>query len=889
MVMEFKFNANQQYQLDAINAVLRLFEGQPYQEVGLDSALSGVLAVGNRLELDDERLLANVQATQSAHGLPPDEALLSTKHTLTTNGGGTIQYHNFSVEMETGTGKTYCYLRTVLELGRKYGFRKFIIVVPSVAIREGVLKTFEITEKHFSQLYGNLPYEYYEYDSTNLSHVRQFALADSIQVMVMTIDAFNKNANVIRQSTDRLQGETPLHLIQATRPILILDEPQTKMEGESNKLAIGELMPLCTLRYSATHKNPYNRVYRLTPFDAYRQHLVKRVEVASVIQEDDYNRAFIEVVSIKRGKRAMEARLSVHKQQKSGVKVATITVKPGDSLLDKTQKDDYREYVVDRIEYNCVVFTVGNREVEVCIGQKTGEDSQALWKAQIATAIEEHFRKQNKFKERGIKVLSLFFLSRVAHYRDDDGQLGIVRQMFDEEFNRLKANFPQWADKQPETAQKAYFAEAKKGVWKDSSTGESSHDADAYNLILRDKERLLSFEEPVSFIFSHSALNEGWDNPNIFQICVLRDVKSPMTKRQQIGRGVRLAVNQAGDRIHDEQVNLLTVVAGESYTQFVKDYQGEFKAEYGDGAGDVPTPVNKREARTVHLQKEYYLSPEFEQLWERIKHKTRYAVQMDTDYIIRQASEKLRDSAIKSPRITAVKAELILTDSNQFEATQSSGVRDMGGIRREAQLPDLVRRIEHLLTFQSTPISISRQTILDVLMKSGRLIDCLKNPHEAATVSVYLIQEVLADHLVNGIRYERLDDAYEMTLFEAEFQSWSQYLVPAAKSVYDYVPFDSQIESDFVKSMDARQDIRLYVKLPAWFTVSTPVGTYNPDWAIVMDDPKHPDGERLYLVRETKGDGELRPTEKRKTDCGKRHFDTLGMSYEIVSHASELP
>jgi type III restriction enzyme len=885
--MEFKFNPKQQYQLDAINAVLGLFEGQVYQEAHLDSPLWEVLAVGNQLDLDDDQLLANVRAVQASHGLPPDEALLPTQHTLVTHDGESLSYPNFSIEMETGTGKTYCYLRTILELGRKYGFRKFIIVVPSVAIREGVLKTFKITQKHFSQLYDNLPYQYYEYNSGNLSQVRQFALAGSIQIMVMTIDAFNKNANVIRQSTDRLQGETPLHLIQATRPILILDEPQTKMEGESNKLAIGELMPLCTLRYSATHKTPYNRVYRLTPFEAYRQNLVKRVEVASITQEDDYNRAFIEVISITRGKRSMEAKLRVHKQQKSSVKQATITVKPGGKLFDKTQKEEYRAYVVDRIEYNCVVFTVGNRELEVCIGQKAGEDTQALWRAQLATAIEEHFRKQDKFKAQGIKVLSLFFISKVAHYRGEDDQTGIVRQIFDEEFNRLKARFPSWAEQHPDKVQSAYFAEAKKGVWKDSN-GTSEGDSAAYDLILRDKERLLSFDEPVSFIFSHSALNEGWDNPNIFQICVLRDVQSAMTKRQQIGRGVRLAVNQSGDRIHDEQVNLLTVVASEGYTQFVKEYQAEFKEAYGTEA-TVPTLVNKREARTVQLQKRHVLSPEFVLLWDKIKHKTRYAVDMDTHYIIREAGRQLREAEIRLPRITAVKAEVVLTEGNQFEASQSSAVREMAVVRRDSQLPDLVRRIEHLLTFQSTPISLSRQTVLKILLESGRLADCVKNPHEAATVCVRLIQEVLADHLVNGIRYERLDDAYEMTLFEEEFQSWAQYLVPATKSVYDHVEYDSSIESDFVKAMEARNDIKLYVKLPAWFTVPTPVGTYNPDWAIVMDDPNHPDGEKLYLVRETKGDGELRPTERRKTDCGKLHFEELGVSYKIVNNANQLP
>jgi len=887
--MEFKFDAGQSYQLQAIHAITNLFEGQPYIEAGLDFAF-GMPSVRNRLDLDEDSLLLNLQNIQQENGIQPDATLLPTEQRIqTADGEYALKYYNFSIEMETGTGKTYVYIRTALELYRKYGFRKFIIVVPSIAIREGVIKTFKITHKHFRDLYGNLPYRYYTYDSANLSQVRQFAYSDSIEFMVMTIDAFNKAKNVIYQSTDRLQGDTPIHLVQSARPILILDEPQTKMEGDKNILALGDLMPLMTLRYSATHRTPYNRVYRLTPYDAYRQNLVKRVEVASIIQENDFNRAYIELVEISATKRTMQATLKVHKQQKSGAVVTQIKVKPGDDLFEKTKLLQYQHYILDRIEYGCVVFNVDGTEVEVCEGQSAGEDTKAVYQAQIATAIEEHFRKQRKLRDAGIKVLTLFFIDKVANYRGDAGEKGMIRMMFDEAFERLKQAYPEWQGVSADQVQSAYFAKKSSGEWDDSTTGTAQKDQEAYDLIMKDKERLLSFDEPVSFIFSHSALNEGWDNPNIFQICALRDVKSSITKRQQIGRGVRLAVNQEGDRVYNERVNILTVIASESYQLFVQSYQNEIEEIYGKGA-DVPIPVNKRAERTVYRRKEFYLSDNFRELWERISRKTRYSVQIDTDRVVQSVADALQKVTIKAPRITAVKAEMILNDSDTFEAVQRTASRDMVDVQAQSSLPSLIKRIMYLLEFQSIPLNLSRKSIWDIIQYSGRMSDALRNPHEFATLTVRIVQEAMADHLVKGVQYERVEDWYEMSFFDAEFQSWEDHLIRADKSLYDHIETDSGIESAFVKAMDERQDIRMYIRLPSWFVVPTPVGNYNPDWAIVMDDPNSPEDKKLYLVRETKGEGELRPTEKHKTECGEKHFsDALGVSYRIVTTASELP
>lgn len=875
--MEFQFDANQDFQLKAIEAIAGLFEGQPYIEAGLSPV------IGNRLDLDDKALLANLRGVQSANDITPDTELLTTK----PSGEANPPYYNFSVEMETGTGKTYVYLRTALELYRKYGFRKFIVVVPSIAIREGVLKTLRVTEKHFRSLYRSLPYHYYEYTSKSLSQVRQFARSDSVELMIMTIDAFNKDLNVIRQSTDWFtESEMPIQLVQAARPILILDEPQTKMEGEKNRRALGELRPLMTLRYSATHRNPYNRVYRLAPFDAYRQNLVKRVEVASVTQEDDFGRALIEVRKIETVRRTMTATLKVHKLMKSGkVSEKIIKVKPGDDLFEKTDLPEYQGYIFRGFEYGRAVFTVGAAELELREGESIGKDKDAIHAAQIESAVERHFRKQRRLKEQGIKALTLFFIDRVANYQNN----GKLRVMFDAAFNRLKSKYAEWRDVQPAEVQAAYFAKKPSGEWDDSSSGAAKKDRDAYDLIMRAKERLLSFDEPVAFIFSHSALNEGWDNPNIFQICALRDVNSYIKKRQQIGRGMRLAVNQSGERVYGEHTNILTVIANERYSQFAAAYQQEIEALYGK-ADDAPPLVNARARKTVRRAKRFELDADFKILWDKIKHKTRYSVEIDTAAVIREAVAELRAVEIKAPRVTVVTAQMELDDDDVFDAVQTTAKRDMGEVKRSAGLPDLVRRIAYLLEFQSPPVSLSRQTILAIIRKSGRLKDGIRNPHEFAALAVRIIKEKLADHLVSGIQYERANEWYEMSLFEAEFESWEDYLAPAEKSVYDHVKFDSEVESAFVKDMDKREDIHLYVKLPSWFTVPTPVGSYNPDWAIVMDDPSDSDGKKLYLVRETKGEGELRPTERRKTECGEKHFEAaLDISYRVVTRAGELP
>ena len=898
--MEFRFDASQEHQLSAIEAACGLLQGQPRghsSPVMPDGALFS--AIANRLDLERGDLLKNLQAVQNEAGLKQDATLAEIAAPIETAAGAKeAAFANFSVEMETGTGKTYVYLRTALEFCRRFGLRKFIVVVPSVAVREGVLKTLEVTRSHIDTLYDNPPYRHYVYDSSNLSQIRQFALSDGLELMVMTIDAFSRDENVIRQTTDRLQGERPLHLIQVTRPVLILDEPQN-MESENRIAALASLDPLFALRYSATHRNPYNLIHRLTPFEAYRQGLVKRIEVASVVEHDNQNLPFLRLDGIRIQSKRPVARLAVHKLMRSGtIKETVLTIKGADDLEEKTGRIEYQGFLVEEISHGGKFIRFANN-AELRVGEASGVDKKAIFEAQLRYTIEEHFRKQARFRGHGIKVLSLFFIDKVGKYVAAEGT---IRQEFDRIFDEVKSTYPEWKDRKPAEVRSAYFATRNRRGGDTEyldTTGKSRADEKAFALIMKRKEQLLSFDEPVSFVFSHSALREGWDNPNVFQICTMREVGSDIDRRQQVGRGVRLPVNQEGERIRDERINVLTVVASETYERFVSELQSEIEAEYGE-AGTPPKPANARRRRTLKLRKAHMLKPEFRELWERIKHKTRYAVTVDSEKLIEDVLHELETALIRKPRIAISKAELIANDDDTFEALTQSGARTAIDLAGRFPLPNLVEVMENLMEYTTPAMRVSRRTLLELYRRAPNRAKALDNPHGFATVAVNLIKNKLADQLVDGIRYEKADQWYEMTQFEASIETWADNVVSSVQSngaggthIYDGVPVDSEtVEKPFVMSLEKRKDVKLYIKLPAWFTVTTPIGEYNPDWAIVIENPEG--GENLlYLVRETKGTlslDELRPDEKRRIVCGRRHFgDALDVDYRVVTNANQLP
>lgn len=899
--MEFKFDAHQEYQLEAVAAVVDLFSGLAKFEEAF--TLGGAAVRANPQSLDWNRVLENLQQVQRRNGLPVDTNLVYLEGTAEVEDGNTVPvlFPNFAVEMETGTGKTYVYLRTALELYTRYGFRKFIVVVPSVAVREGVLKTLQVTDRHFRTLYQNPPFRYYAYDSGKLSLVRGFAQSDGLEIMVMTIQSFQSERTVLRQERDQLHGARPIHLVQATRPILILDEPQN-MESEDRIRALLDLNPLFALRYSATHRNLYNLVYRLTPLDAYKRGLVKKIEVAGLVEAGG-SQPYIELVEVRRAARRIEARLRVHRLAASGVvTLREITVRSGDDLQAKTNNPLYRGYQVDEVNTDYVSFTNGS---VVYLGQAVGPDREAIFRAQIRYTIETHLFKQRQLKKHGIKVLSLFFVDQVKSYVGENGSEGLVKRLFREEFEAVTREtaysdwqdlLPSWRGKTPENLQAAYFAQKTKKNGVSYFEEESSKEAreafqQAYQLIMREKERLLSFDEPVAFIFSHSALREGWDNPNIFQICTLNQTGSLVRKRQEIGRGVRLCVNQNGERVFNQNLNRLTVVANQSYEDYARQLQEEFREDEIEGykPSEAPKKPGERSRDTYRRTKDL-TDPLFLELWDAIKHRTRYRVSLDSERLIRDVVNELDNIEIHKPHISLGKVVLEAEDG-ELTSVIAVSPREYYETSRPS-MPNMLELISELLQRSSPPVRLTRRTILEILRQTKNP-GLTENPYGFASVLVQVLKQKLAEQLAEGIRYEKTGQWYEASqIFLEEFSAYVERIKreangkPLAKSLYEGLEVDSEVEEQFADQLELDPRVLFYVKLPRGFTVPTPLGNYIPDWAVLIEerDLHGIPMRKLYLVQETKATenlSELLPAERHKVLCGRAHFAALGVKYAV--------
>jgi type III restriction enzyme len=664
-------------------------------------------------------------------------------------------------------------------------------------------------------------------------------------------------------------------------------------------------------------------VYRLTPYEAYRQRLVKQIEVAGMVKDNDASRVFLRLDALRSERHTVTARIAIHRLLKTGkVQEVVVEVKPGTSLQAKSGMDAYAGYEVDEINISGGFVRFANN-IELRSGDSVGGDQEAIFRAQISYTIEEHFRKQERLRKAGIKVLSLFFIDRVSNYAGSgvlgvDAEGGVIRQIFDDEFNRLKGKYLAWREVEPARVQAAYFAQKRKGSSRngqggevellDSVSGKTREDEAAFDLIMRDKEALLSFptaedddesrrRKQVSFIFSHSALREGWDNPNVFQICTLHQTVSEIKKRQEIGRGIRLCVDQTGERVHDETMNILTVVANSSYGRYVEGLQAEIEADYGQGA-QSPRIGDGRKPKAYHKKPGVVLTPVFRQLWERIKQKTRYTVAVDSERLITEVSQALSDVRVLPPQISVAKGHLVVAERGNgrdtFEAQQLTSTKVAQTLRRNG-LPNLINLIENLMQQTTNPVRISRGTLYRILVQAPDKQAMLDNPFEFATQAVALIKEKLLAQLVGGIQYEECGEWYELSQLDDEVQT-TKPLIEALRSVYDMIPYDADNEANFVRGLERRDDVKVYLKLPNWFKVETPVGDYNPDWAIAIEDrDEHNDttGLTLYMVAETKSTldrTKLRPTEALKIQCGSRHFqDTLKVQYCVVADADKLP
>lgn len=877
--MKLHFDSNQDYQIDAIKAIVDVFEGQPLSSSDFEFSLTetGTLhsenGFGNKLTLTEDQIWQNVQAVQLRNEIKPTNTEL--------------QGMNFSVEMETGTGKTYVYLRTIYELQKLYGFKKFVIVVPSVAIREGVLKNLQITHDHFQSLYDKASISFDIYDSKKVSNLRGFASSNAIQILVINIDAFAKDENIINKPNDKLTGKRPIEFVQSCYPIVIVDEPQN-METEIRKKAIQNLSPLCTLRYSATHTNLYNLMYSLNPVKAYDLGLVKQIEVDSVVSENAMNEAFIQLENINATKTKVTAKLKIDCNTDKGVIKKAITVRSGDDLYRlSNQREIYKDgFIIDEVDAGSGTISLTNG-LTLSVGESQGGLNDQVMKFMIRKTVEEHLKKEKAYKDKGIKVLSLFFIDKVKNYREYDMSGNAIKGKFAEWFEEIfnhemeKPIFKGLLPYSAEQVHNGYFSQDNKGRVKDTG-GETQADDDTYKLIMQEKEMLLDVNVPLRFIFSHSALREGWDNPNVFQICTLNETKSEIKKRQEIGRGLRLSVDQNGLRMFDRNINKLTVVANERYEDFAKALQQEIEQDCGvDFSGRIK---DKGKREIVNLRKGFEADPKFLEIWDKIKFQTKYNVEYRTDELITMASKAIKNMPeTKKPIIKSTKKRVLITE----EGIDGQLVSDSGddSYSSKFEIPDM-------LAYVQGKTELTRHTVLEILKKSGRLNELLTNPQLFMDNAVAAIRSVLYQLMIEGIKYEKIGNKYwEMKLFENnELEIYIDQFTHAVnapnKTIYEnYIPLDSKVESDFAKECESSENIEFYFKLPFWFKIDTPIGTYNPDWAIVFKNER-----KIYFVAETKSkDQELRGSEKMKIKCGKAHFSRFeDVIYKQVSSVSEL-
>ena len=988
--MEFKYSSNQEYQVKAIESVTNLLRGQEFVSTRFTAGIAGGMlgeapaAIGysNGIHVSARQLADNLHSVQEEYCLPRTEAL--------TDG----RLRDFTVEMETGTGKTYVYSRTIYELNKRYGLTKFAIVVPSVAIREGVLKSFQSTRKHFATLYDRTPLDFFVYDSKDMGPVGNFATSSSIQVMIINIGAFNKafddsgdadRSNLFHRPSEKLPGgRSPQELVSMCNPVVIIDEPQSVDNTAKAKKAIRSLNPLLVLRYSATHKETYNMVYRLTPVDAYQQKLVKEICVDSVLAEADLNGSYVRLEGTQTDPFRAKLTIDVVDPRTASQKRKALSVKPGDDLFEKSGGNtDYEAgWLVTNIS-----TAAGNEFVEFQNGKllEKGETvgdvaADAVKRAQIRRTIENHLQRQVQLWPLGIKVLSLFFIDRVDKYRDYSREdlKGEYAQVFEEEY-RAVASLSSWRERfdkagiplpdDPAPLHEGYFAEDKNHHFKDSS-GNANTEADlnAFDLIMREREKLVSFpsegdspedrrKKQVCFIFSHSALKEGWDNPNVFQICTLVETKDPLSKRQKIGRGLRLPVNQDGERCHDSEKNILTVIANESYDSFASGLQSELSKEgfkFGmltpesfsnlvietkdgtekklgfDGSAkvfehlkdvglvdskrfitpelkekavafNVPLPEkltvyeeqvatvivqkseklqirDKQKEVTVELQKDVTEDPDFQELWERIRQRTRYEVIIDSDDLVKSCIKEVNQiEKVTRPMVISERASLDVAGSGvSATGTGTSIVSNDTGVTYD--LPDPIAQLQDA-------VGLTRHTIKRILEGCDVFDQFPVDPATFLERVAVKINRAKNDLVSQGIKYTKLPESnwYTMEILDQGDvkafigqNAWAPEHL--SKSLYNYVVYDSStVEKPFAVELDQADEVKVFAKLPPSFVIDTPLGSYNPDWAYVQEIEGQ---QKVFFVVETKGGGNSNPTtrtsEQDKIDCARQHFKALG-------------
>lgn len=1005
MKLQFK---QQQYQMDATNALVRVFTGQEKgfrkETIGrtvenanklFETKVEEIFS-NKKLDLDEKKILSNVQELQKEQGITVSKKLDGL---------------NFTTEMETGTGKTYVYTRSMFELNKEYGWNKFIIMVPSIAIREGVHKSLQITTEHFQEIYGK-KIRFFIYDTknkTNLTNIKSFANTSNIEVIVMNYQAFGrkgKEALKMFQKLDEMQSERPINVIKRARPILIIDEPQRF--GATAEDMLHEFNPLFIARYSATHKKDYNKIYRLDAIDAYNQKLVKKIKVKGIEVKGNAGTnsyLFLDRIHVSHNTYpTATVQMELEMKQVGGIKKVLKRIKEGDNLFNLSgEMAQYEGYIVKEINAitNSVSFING---ISISVGQVHGDvDELHVRTIQIREAIASHLEKERDLFTKGIKVLTLFFIDEVAKYRAYNDKGNSLRseyeeifeleynhaisqkELFKEEYNKYLESF------ETKKVHNGYFSIDKKGraINSTESRGQDgSDDVSAYDLIMKNKEQLLSFKEPTRFIFSHSALREGWDNPNIFQICTLKHSESTMSKRQEIGRGLRIAVDEHGNRMDHSvleneffDINTLTVIASESYDAFSKQLQKEIldtlserpttievavfrdrvmKNKNGEtftfdekssmdlifmfremgyidsnykiteklveamesGTVELPPALQKFTSEltelfgNIHATNTYqateddratnirelelkpndnFAKKEFQDLWSKIKIKTVYDVAFNSKELI-ENSVRMINATLDVSRATV----RITTGEQKDEITEDSLKTGESLSKTSSQLEkteSILGSIKYdLIAEVAKGANVTRRTAGDILMKmkAEKFSLFRVNPEHFIREVVRNINEQKAATLINNITYHKTDSVYEDDIFTVNnfHGSLSENILEVKKHIYKYVKTDSKVERAFASNLELDDNkVLVYAKLPHGFKIPTPVGNYNPDWAIVFDNK---DVKYIYFIAETKGSMstlQLKGIEKQKIDYAKKHFESLSSSdifYDVVDSYESL-
>lgn len=1007
--MKLRFK-HQKFQAEAAKAVVDVFQGQPKTEgisylidKGIRQSAQGELDTefagfkNARVILDDSTVLNNIQQIQRANLIKPSNQLEG--------------YYNLTIEMETGVGKTYTYIKTMFELNKHYGWSKFIVVVPSIAIREGVYKSFQITQDHFAEEYGK-KIRFFIYNSLHLNELDQFASSNSIYVMIINSQAFNakgKDARRIYMKLDEFRSRRPIDIIAKTNPILIIDEPQS-VEGEATREGLKKFNPLMTLRYSATHKKDriFNMVYRLDAMEAYNKKLVKKISVKGIsVSGQSGTDGYLYLANLNLSNtKAPTASLEYNVKGQNGIKKITRIVNEGFNLYEQSGNlNEYKGYTVSRIDGrdNTVHFLNGKL---IKVGQVMGDtqDSDQIRRIQIRETILSHLERERQLFYKGIKVLSLFFIDEVAKYKEYEGNVaknGIYAQMFEEEYQNIIDHYVgELGDSEyvhylkgieAHQTHAGYFSIDKKSNHfidgKIDKKEQSSTDIDAYDLIMKNKERLLDRKEPVRFIFSHSALKEGWDNPNVFQICTLKQSGAEVRKRQEVGRGLRLAVNQNGERMDAtvlgddvHNINVLTVIANESYDAFAKGLQTElaevitdrpkmvnadlFKDKFiqdANGNNEIITGemasiiiedlVANGYVKRGELTDKYYedkkagtlvmpeevkdstdsivrildmiydvkgMKPEdarkndidikvnqdalnkkeFQSLWKKINVKSIYAVDFEGQELIDKSISALNSKLKVSKLVVNITTGTMNNINSKQDLFDGLAFKIKPDATKTENITSVATSIKYdLIGKLVDETGLTRQTIVKILQGiEPAIFDQFKsNPEEFIIKTANLINEQKATLIIQHIAYTKIDGdyVYDTSIFtEPTLKGkFGINAMATSKNIYDHLLYDSTIEKDFAEKLEQAQDVVVYVKLPKGFYISTPVGKYNPDWAIAFNQEhiKH-----IYFVAETKGNMstlELRDIEKAKIECAKKHFKSISndeVRYDVISNYGEL-